>query len=284
MNRFMCMGLFAMLSLLILSVEPLLALRVSPGSFTAMGLPVGKTKDMGVPFTVVNTGQESIKVVLDYVRISTVKQDWLEGYQELPDPTWLHVEAPDTIYLGPKGQASFKLIWNCPDAKDLYNQRWVAAIIAKSVGGMFQTALVPQYFLETEINDTLETALRGDWGPVPSGLRFPTLVTNSQKATVRLYNRTSAPITCDLNLGEPDTVGRTLKIESTGGYSWVIPAKGLTFPAKVTVEANGMATIPISFQPAMAALPPNSETLLKITSGKTMRFVRLRFAAPPTEK
>lgn len=207
------------------------ALKVSPGVFTAMGVPVGEKTDLGIRFTIENDLDSEQSFSINMIRPSEVKKDWLRGYQDIPDPEWLFIEGGEMTIVPAHGKVEMTLFLEIPDEERYYNQHWMVYVMVNQVGeGMFQTSVAPAYMIETRSEKTLTGPPYGEFGLAPSILGFENiLIGHSQTAFFTIYNNDTLTHLYTLNPEIPHQEDGNLVIENRDGYSWFDMGKWLQF-------------------------------------------------------
>lgn len=253
-------------------VSMLWALRVSPASFTAQGIPLGKKHDLGVVLTC--SADKKTNVFIARVMTPTEGTPLSVGYRSIPNIEWFIVESGETLKADTNGIASSRLLVEIPDKPEYYNQHFIVRLFTTGVsGGMFQPAMIPYYFLETPPLANPSAPPDGELGVAPSIVE---LTKSNRSGVFRIYNNDSVEHKYEFVIRKPEDRSRRfpnvsssfLRIEDTTKIE-VLPRSITLSPQKdeqVKVLWTGKEWVSGSF-----------EAILLITADdSTTSFVRVR--------
>lgn len=252
---------------LVIVLISMMALRVSPGAFTATGIPVGAEKDFGMDLKVYNTSAEEAKYLLRVLPPEDVRQSSVAGYEPLPDPSWLYFKEGDTVTVPAGGSVGHGIMTRFPDKSDLRNRHFVAQVSVQPLSsGMFNTIIMPTYFLETE--SSTEAA--------PSGLCFVPSVVDADSTLPVIFNNANESVEVTLTFKIPDPSHKGLNYDNTRGYWWIKEGEvSLKGKDKFTLDAGESLEIPLDFDRELTG------EILLFANGNT--FCRILFPPDPPE-
>jgi len=258
--------------ILVISISGIIpALQVAPGSFTTQNVPPGETQDLGVSLV---CSVEGVKYVLAEVIPPEVDTPRCSGYRALPDVDWFILEAGVTLYIDSTGNARSKMLTNLPDLPELYNQHFIVRVfVTAEGGGMFQTAIIPYYFIETPplANPTVPPA--GELAVAPSVIDF-----NIDNATgsFNVYNNDTISHNYRIEILSPETNSRQFPNISPGFSPIEKISRIAISPIKFKLEARKQREFNVRW---LDAATNNSKTeaivLISADNGK-QNFVRLK--------
>ncbi len=247
---------------LFIVVLSIFALRISPGAFTATGIPTGTEKDFGIDLTVYNQTDAQAKYIINVIPGERIRDISIEGYEPMPDPSFIFFREGDTITVPPNDKKGHRIISLFPDS--LKNRHFIAQVSVEPLeSGMFNTIILPTYFLETEPDEST----------IPKGLHFvPSVVDMSTKGPV-LHNNTDQPMEVSLELRVADPSKKGLNYDNTPDYAWL---KG----DEVQIEGETTFTMdPGSSRAIEISHPERLTGEIMIFANKS--FARMLFPPPP---
>lgn len=160
------------------------ALRVSPASFSAQGVPLGKRYDLGVVLSC--SAEKRTNLFVARVMSQAEGTPLSVGYRSIPDIRWFIVESGETLKADTSGVASSRLLVEIPDSPEYYNQHFVVRLFTTGISaGMFQPAMIPYYFLETPPLANPSVPPDGELGVAPSIVE---LTKSGNNGVFRIYN------------------------------------------------------------------------------------------------
>jgi hypothetical protein len=115
---------------------------------------VGKRIELEVPLSIFNKGEDSQTYKLTTFKPSVLGMTWPEGYQEIPDPSWLFFENEEVTVAG-HSMSSVRMFLKLPNEDSHYNQHWAVGIGVTSKTGPGQAinlAVYPRFMIETQSN------------------------------------------------------------------------------------------------------------------------------------
>ncbi len=237
-------------------------LKINPREFLFTEVPVGKKFQLRMPLQIYNETNKATTFIMDTVKPSTIKADWIKGYQEIPNPSWLGFEK---LYLKIPAHSVKNILMyiHIPKKEIYYNQHWVIALAirektANNRGGSYA---YPKVYLETEKKKWLKSKpASGKIEIVPSTVLLKELQPgeNEERGEFTIYNNDTVSHTYTLNPTGELAYGKKQPISPTDGFKWLPHKKWLRFRRKVTVAANKSRKIKIG-----VALPENDESLHK---------------------
>ena len=246
------------------------AVRVSPGVTTVRGIPVGTDTSLGIPLICYNDADVDMTFTIRVVKPSGVIKHWRDGYDEIPDTTWLYVDGPREVVVPARGNVKLPLRVHIPDSEAYYNQMWAAYILVTAESGaMFNTAVAPLFMLETRVLANPSVPPAGEIGTAPAAVE---LSTKSPGAQVWIYNNTDSTVLLDISPYVPS--GDKPEIEATAGWTYDRDFRdGLkTSAQKVKIKPHGRKRLKIK----ATVFPKNrAEALIKISDGTRTKFIRV---------
>jgi len=172
------------------------SMSISPGLFLLQGITPGQPVDLaavaGFHFTVPNAQpQETTYNIASANPIEGGMLSWEVGYEAIPDPSWCKLD--QRVFTVPaNGAAQIGLTIDIPDKPELYNRRFVVAIVLRpgsDPGIGVGLALAARIMIETAPDP-----VRGGnaLGTIPSTLTVTGVPGALVSATTRVLNRTGA--------------------------------------------------------------------------------------------
>jgi len=270
------------IALLVVLAGSAFAIRMSPASFTARNIPVGERFNLSVPLVihVDKNAEGSVVFLANPLLPSEVRENWLEGYEEIPDPAYLIVGGERPIVAKPDSAATRRLLVDFPGDSSLMNRRFLVQlrIMPEDAGGMFQTVLVGSYLLETVSTENRFTRPGGlPIAFAPSVLKLD----EDGNGIIRVYNNDSKAHDVSAYISVPVEENK-LSVELTRGN---IPGD----PKHFELDRNSASVGPGEFIDISISMPNieyreslkrNTEVLLWVKDPaveKSARFVRVNY-------
>ncbi|MGB9562057.1 MAG: hypothetical protein ACPL6C_04505 [bacterium] len=249
------------------------ALRVSPASFTAQWVPLGRRKDLGVVFTC----SADKKTYLFIARVMPQEEGvpLSVGYRSLPDIGWFIVESGETLRADTSsGIALTKLLVEIPDKPEYYNQHFVVRLFTTGISaGMFQPAMIPYYFLETPPLANPSVSPDGELGVAPSIVE---LTKSNKNGTFRIYNNDTIEHKYNLVIRKPEERSRRFPNVSSDFLCIDDTAKIVISAQNITLPPKKNALIEVAWKDKKW-VNENYEAILLITADdEATNFVRIR--------
>lgn len=208
-----------------------LGLAARFGEVVVENAEIGRTynlrETLKLPFGIENRGIGEVEVVVEFE--PPAKNHVKEGYEAIPDPTWLRA-LPDRLKIGPKSQGFFDLLLTIPDDPALNGRHFHAIVKARTIGtGLLGVAI--------------ENNLRFSVGPGPESLKEE----KRQKAMAKLDFDVSPQTiyVTDVPLGKAfDTKAEQNKVIRVANYA------SDPLPIKLTSEEwNQKLYMPAGYEP-----------------------------------
>lgn len=255
-----------------MAIQAVFAIRVSPGVITVRGLPVGVDTSLNFPLICFNDTDDTVSYTIQALKPSQVKEHWRDGFEEIPDTSWLYLEDGSELVAPPNGKAKSMIRINIPDSEAYYNQMWaVYMLVTPEKTGMFTAAVAPLFMLETPSLANPKVPPAGIPGIAPSAI---TLQNDSTKASVMLYNTTDSVLILTISTYIPALEKGSAEIEATGNWHFNEEFKnGLSVsPEKVEIPPDEKVEITVnsSYFPEKRC-----QALVRIDGGKVIRYIRI---------
>ena len=92
-----------LITLLAVIAGGVFAIRMSPAAFTAQNIPIGTEFDLGVPLVIRLSENDTVAKYFTATPLKPgeVRNDWLDGYEEIPDAGYLKIEGDGAVYVEP---------------------------------------------------------------------------------------------------------------------------------------------------------------------------------------
>ncbi|MBU0899809.1 hypothetical protein KKB54_03220 [bacterium] len=209
-------------------------LGVSPGNLLIQGISVGKSYELAVPLTIQNKSEEPLVYHLLICKPSRIGARWPEGYLEIPEESFLHLE-PAKLMVPANDLAQAKICLAIPKEERYCNQHWVALIEVKGEhkkGEGVVLAAYPFLFLETEPRTDLTQRPDGSTGLKPSQISLEDIFSEDTRraAEVEIYNNDDSANTYKITSTSLSTkIGEGICLsdsyEPLPNPAWIIPEK-----------------------------------------------------------
>jgi hypothetical protein len=210
-----------------------------------------------------------------------VRESWLDGYEEIPDPNFLVVSGVKPVVAYPDSPAIRPLLTNFPFDSSFFNRHFLVQlrVMPTDVEGMFQTVLVGSYLFET--TPTSDRFTRPGGFPFSIGPSILYL-DKEGKGTVRVYNNDSTGCDIELDLAEPPKREERLVVELSEGYERGDPTKFKISKNRKKINGQGYADLDVSItdKKYLLSLTRNTEIILwgfDSREPKSSRFVRIHY-------
>ncbi|MBN2541939.1 hypothetical protein JXI42_03655 [bacterium] len=269
---------------LLLCIQYSHAVKVSPGSFNSMGVPVGEQVKVDIGFSIHNDSDEAQKYTITPLKPSKVREDWLRGYTDPPEAGWLSFLCSDTVIVEPNSARYIDMLFETLPGEEYYNQHWLFYVMVKQVGsGMFQASVAPAYIFETKSKEDINRPPYGEFGLAPSIVAFENVLPGTfNTVTFNIFNNDSLSHKYAITHEVPVVEQGKLAIENRGGYTWIPELSWITPSVeKIDISPNTHEEIKLNMElPADEALKGKRfESLIFVEpdSGRA-RFVRVRIS------
>jgi len=213
-------------------------LKVSPGAFCLQNAKIGEKLDLGIDTVITNKNDEEKVFVIKTLKPSEVTEEWLRGYSEIPDASWLYFDKNE-IKIGPGKEANVGMNLKVPDRAEYYNQHWVVYAEVTTKAGekeMFKAAVRPIYMIETQAKADIKEKPYGILGLVPSTVKAAVVAPGTEKKeSFSIYNNDKVKHIYTLASYIPGLLSANLDINVTVGYEW-IKKESWVSPVERTVE------------------------------------------------
>jgi len=231
---------------------PGMGLAVEPGGLLIQYVKPGKMYDLareaGISLKVSNRDAEPRTYRLSSHQPSAVGAGkWLEGYEEIPDPSWFWFEEDELTVPGDRG-GRMKMYFKIPEGERYDNQHWVVAVGVRgraAPGEMLALAVYPRYQIETASNAEVGVPPAGALGIAPSMLEFEdTPLGERVGVEVTVYNNESASHRYSASVRTiPVDPGRE-QIVPSPGYAWLPDVDWVSVrKRRFKIKANGSRTV-----------------------------------------
>lgn len=156
MKQFALLAACGILIPLAFAAEPGRGFSVQPGGLLLQDIAPGQEYDLsstrGLWLTIRNTDTQPHGFAVTAHRPSQLASgQWLEGYEEIPDPAWLSFEpASVRVEAGSVGRVKMRL--SVPEGEAHYNRHWTVGLAVRLESEPGQTlafAIYPRYQIET---------------------------------------------------------------------------------------------------------------------------------------
>lgn len=173
-----------------------MGLTAEPGGMLVQYVPLGETydftKEVGIPLTIYNRDDQEHTYLLTTSKPSEGgSRKWLEGYLEIPDPSWVWFEQKE-VTVPANSSSKVNLFLKIPDEEKYYNQHWAVSLGVSGkpgAGQMLALALRPRIEIETLSKEEVTGHPSGVLATVPSALLFEDApVGKKVKGTLTIYN------------------------------------------------------------------------------------------------
>lgn len=252
---------------------------VQPGGLQIQGLVPGQAHDLealgGAPLTVTNRDVVAHTFNLSAYRPSELGSGrWLEGYEEIPDPTWLSFE-PSVLTVAPGGTGQARMVVRVPDGPAFFNRHWAVSVAVRvdpAEGEGLALAVYPRFYLETEAAE-LSTA-----GGGPLVVSPGTVGVGEDGADLMIYGAPGSEYDLELRTVTPAPDREV--IQPTPGRSWIPEASWMAVdPIHVRADATGAGRVRVRAMVPETARRDAWEALLMIrpAEGGAPRFARVQW-------
>ena len=268
--------------------EARVGLTVQPGGMLIQHVTPGEVYDLaehsGIRLKVSNQGPEAVTYQLSSHQPSQVGNGkWLEGYAEIPDPSWFVFE-PEVLTVEAGGEGHANMYLSVPDGAEHLNQHWVVSLGVRGQaqpGEALALAVYPRYQIETEARMDEETIPSGSLGLKPSVLRYSDISLSSvQERQITLHNDSAASHQYALSVKTVPVDASRERIVPSPGYAWFPDVTWVSIEQKAfVIEAKGSRVVNVSVNasdaPAFAG--KNWEALLWVAPDEgEPRFARIQ--------
>ena len=248
------------------------ALKVAPGSFTTQNIPLGHPQDLGFPLVCSDVGAEYAIVKVMSPEIKTPSCD---GYRPLPDTSWFQIENSGTLFVDSSGYARAKMWTDIPLSDELYNQHFhIRVFITSNSNGMFQPAIISNFFIETEPKSNPAKPPAGKIGVAPSVLKF---YMKNTRNLFTIFNNDSSSHNYAITVRKPVSESQSFPNLSPGFYSLKDTGSVLISPSKVKINPHSEIQISVRLISAASLNKPTEAILLVSADDSTKNFVRIKF-------
>ncbi|MEW5766708.1 MAG: hypothetical protein AB1797_03650 [bacterium] len=224
-------------------------IRVSPGAFCLQGMDIGQDADLGVDLVISNLGDTEDTFVVKPIKPSQAKKNWLKGYSEIPDASWLYFKE-DRVKIGPNSEGKLRMHLKIPEEERYLNQHWMVyvEVTTEATDKMFKVGVKPNYMIETTSKERIKERPHGVLGLAPTVLKATEIKEGKgKKVKFRIYNNDEKVRTYTFTSYIPEASQAKQDISITPGYewvkdpSWVVPGK-----AKVKVKPGEEKTVALN--------------------------------------
>ncbi|KJJ84761.1 hypothetical protein OMAG_001363 [Candidatus Omnitrophus magneticus] len=168
----------------LLVFHPIIAgagIRVSPGAFCIQNVEIGVDLDLGIDLTITNDSDSQKSFIVESIKPSLVKKNWLKGYSEIPNPKWLYFEK-NYITVPPYSSGKTRIHIKIPNDRKYYNQHWIvyARVSLDQQNEMFNVELKPSYLIETMPNSDHMAETTGVIAVTPSIIKMDASMGNQK--------------------------------------------------------------------------------------------------------
>lgn len=251
------------------------ALRVSPASFTAQGVPLGKRHDLGVVLTCSAEGKTNLFVARVMNQAEGVPLS--VGYRSIPDTRWFIVESGETLRADTSGVASSRLLVEIPDKPEYYNQHFVVRLFTTGISaGMFQPAMIPYYFLETPPLANPSVPPDGELGVAPSIVE---LTKSNKDGVFRIYNNDTVEHRYEFVVRTPEERSRRFPNVSPNFLRIDDTTKIEISPPSITLPPQKNTQVKVKWSGKKWSKEDYEAILLITSDNGTTNFVRVRIVA-----
>ena len=246
------------------------ALKVSPGSFTAQDVPLGKVKDLGINLV---CSAEGAKFVSVSVMPPNTEMPQCTGYRPLPNIDWFIIDS-ETLSTDSTGTARSKMKIFIPDSAKFYNQHFIARLFVTASGsGMFQPAIIPYYFIETPPLKNPSVPPDGEIGIAPSTVD---LNIKKHSGSFVLFNNDTSTHKYKLTIRTPRGGSRRFPNLSPG-FSTIADSTAIVLKSKtVNLKSGKRKNISLDWENSDSIGTPREAILLIESDNGTNNFVRIR--------
>ncbi len=261
-----------------LVTSAVLALRISPGSFTVQDIPMGRAQDLGV--TLVCNAEDARFVLICIMSPDIPDMPHCVGYAPLPDTTWFHVD-DDTLETDSTGTARSRLIVDIPDRPELYNQHFVVRLFITAAGsGMFQPAIIPYYFIETPPDANPQKPPIGKVAVAPSAID---MTYANPTGTFRIFNNDTLTHFFRLTVRNPQGSSRRFPNLSPNFAQIGDTLSLMVNPESISVSSKQSKNISVRWMKSAALDVPSEAIILIMADDSTSNFVRVRMRKEKSE-
>lgn len=270
------------ITLLAIIAGGVFAIRMSPAAFTAQNVPLGEEFDVGVPLVIRLSEHDTVAkyFTVKSLKPSEVRKEWLEGYEEIPDASYLKVGGQKPILVEPGDPEVRPLMVDFPMDSTLLNRHFLVQlrVMPQETSGMFQAVLVGSYLLETSASE--------DRFAKPGGYPIsiaPSKITldSSGVGMVRVYNNYDHALEIEARLDIPPRTNK-LQVELTRGFVRGVLSDGIGLDKeRLMVQPGGFEDITIQMDSELRnSISKNSEYILWVEAPdieNSARFVRVHY-------
>jgi len=274
--------LFISIALLAALAGSAFAIRMSPAAFTAQNIPIGIEFDIGIPLTIRLSTEDTSAKLFNATPLlpSEVRDEWLAGYEEIPDAGYLMIEGDGPLLVEPGEPVVRKMFIGFPDDSSLLNRHFMVQlrVMPQEVTGMFQAVLVGSYLLETKSTEDRFTRPGGQpFSAAPSLL----VLDSTGRGIVRVYNNIDHALRLEARIDAPLQSDK-LKVELTRGFvRGPLNERIRVIEPEFLVQAGGFMDVTVEMDESLRqGQSRNTEYLLWINEpdGKSQScFIRIHY-------
>lgn len=271
-----------LITLLAVIAGGVFAIRMSPAAFTAQNIPIGMEFDLGVPLVIRLSENDTVAKYFTATPLKPgeVRNDWLDGYEEIPDAGYLKIEGDGAVYVEPDKPVTRRLLIEFPEDSSLLNRHFLVQlrVMPQEASGMFQAVLVGSYLLETSPSKDRFTKPGGyPLSVAPSRLSLD----SAGFGVVRIYNNHEHTLKVLTRLDIPPNTEK-LHVELTRGFVRGVLGDGIELDKKeLFIQPGGFEDITIIMDADLRdSISRNSEYILWVETPEienSRRFVRVHY-------
>lgn len=272
--------IFALLALITGSA---FAIRMSPASFTAQNVPIGREFDLSIPLVIYLGNDSSDTAYFSAVPLfpSEVRETWLDGYEEIPDPNYLLVAGEQPIAVLPESATVRSLLVYFPMDSSLLNRRFLVMLRVMPVNSrsMFQAVLVGSYMIETSPTKDRFTRTGGKPFAISPSIVY---LDSMGKGIARIYNNDTIPHNYRTRFSVPPLDDRRLNVILSPGYTRGDSTKYSLDKSSGKIPAGGFVDLDIRIKDTeyLKSLRKDTEAILWIENPSSKcckRFFRIHY-------
>lgn len=269
-------------ALILVFVGSAASIRMSPGAFTAQGVPIGTKHDLRVPLVIQldENSEKSIEFISEPLSPSEVRESWLDGYEEIPDPDYLIIDGEHPIVAHPDSPVVRRMFIEFPNDSSLLNRHFLVQLRVgpKKTEGVFQTVLIGSYLIETKSSVNRFTHTGGEHLTIaPSVLNLD----SSGKGIIRVYNNDKIGRRFEI-IPKYVKNERALTVNISGGFQEGDIDLVKTNPSNAKISPGGFIDVEIEYKPN--TIEKDTEIILWFEDPDLAccsRFCRIRLKKAP---